>query len=222
MNRPLKYRGGIQTIFQRAESSTFFGREIGLMYIHEHIRYAESQARLGNAETFLFALRQAIPIEYQHIVPCGDFRQSNCYYSSSDVTFKNRYEADERYDEIKTGTILLKGGWRIYSSGPGIYISLIIRRLLGLRIESEQVILDPVLPYSLDGISVSLNFLGKKLLLKYFVVTSEYSPKSLIINGNRIEYSLEENAYRAGGAVLPLIRFLQLVDQPENTIEIHL
>lgn len=222
MNRPLKYRGGIQTIFQRAESSTFFGREIGLMYIHEHIRYAESQARLGNAETFLFALRQAIPIEYQHIVPCGDFRQSNCYYSSSDVTFKNRYEADERYDEIKTGTILLKGGWRIYSSGPGIYISLIVRRLLGLRIESEQVILDPVLPYSLDGISVSLNFLGKKLLLKYFVATSEYSPKSLIINDNRIEYSLEENAYRAGGAVLPLIRFLQLVDQPENTIEIHL
>ena len=30
MDRPLKYKGGIQTFFQRAESSTFFGREIGL------------------------------------------------------------------------------------------------------------------------------------------------------------------------------------------------
>ncbi|MCX6224904.1 MAG: hypothetical protein NTV01_09190, partial [Bacteroidia bacterium] len=105
MDRPLKYRGGIQTIFQRAESSTFFGREIGLMYVHEHIRYAESLARTGKADAFVKALRQAIPVAYREIVPCGDIRQSNCYYSSSDVAFKSRYEADELYDEIKTGTI---------------------------------------------------------------------------------------------------------------------
>lgn len=222
MNRPLKYRGGIQTIFQRAESSTFFGREIGLMYVHEHIRYAESQARLGNADAFLLALRQAIPIEYQHVVPCGDFRQSNCYYSSSDVTFSNRYEADSRYDEIKAGTITLKGGWRIYSSGPGIYISLIITRLLGLRIESEQVILDPVLPFELDGISASLHLLGKAIHLKYSVLSSEYSPKSIIINGKMVEYKIGENKYRKGGAVFPVNRFIQLMDQPVNMIGISL
>ena len=88
MDRPLKYKGGIQTIFQRAESSTFFGREIGLMYVHEHIRYAESLARTGKADAFVKALRQAIPVGYRDIVPCGDIRQSNCYYSSSDVTFR--------------------------------------------------------------------------------------------------------------------------------------
>ncbi|MBW6492853.1 MAG: hypothetical protein K0B15_16845, partial [Lentimicrobium sp.] len=91
MDRPLKYKGGIQEIFQRAESSTFFGREIGLMYVHEHIRYAELLAGMGKAEAFVKALRQAIPVGYREIVPCGDFRQSNCYYSSSDVTFKSRY-----------------------------------------------------------------------------------------------------------------------------------
>ena len=105
MDRPLKYKGGIQTIFQRAESSTFFGREIGLMYVHEHIRYAETQALTGKADAFLKALRQAIPVDYRDIVPCGDIRQSNCYYSSSDIIFKSRYEADERYDEIKTGEL---------------------------------------------------------------------------------------------------------------------
>ncbi len=120
MNRPLKYSGGVQTLFQRAESSTYFGREIGLMYVHEHIRYAESLARTGKADAFLKALRQANPVAYRDIVPCGDIRQSNCYYTSSDVTFRNRYEADEHYEEIKTGKITLKGGWRIYSSGPGI------------------------------------------------------------------------------------------------------
>jgi cellobiose phosphorylase len=91
MDRPLRYKGGIQILFQRAESSTFFGREIGLMYVHEHIRYAESQARTGRADAFLKALRQAIPVGYRDIVSSGDHRQSNCYYSSSDVTFRSRY-----------------------------------------------------------------------------------------------------------------------------------
>jgi len=49
MDRPLKYSGGIEKLFRRAESSTFFGREIGLMYVHEHIRYAESLALTGRA-----------------------------------------------------------------------------------------------------------------------------------------------------------------------------
>ena len=160
MDRPLKYRGGIQTIFQRAESSTFFGREIGLMYVHEHIRYAESLACTGKADAFMKALRQAIPVGYRDVVPCGDIRQSNCYYSSSDVIFRNRYEADERYDEIKTGKITLRGGWRVYSSGPGIYIGMVVSRLLGLRIESGNVIIDPVIPHSLDGLSASLDFFG--------------------------------------------------------------
>ena len=121
------------------------------MYVHEHIRYAESLAMTGKADAFVKALRQAIPVGYRDIVPCGDIRQSNCYYSSSDVAFKNRYEADERYDEIKTGKITLKGGWRVYSSGPGIYIGLIVSRLLGLRIEFGNMIIDPVMPHSLDG-----------------------------------------------------------------------
>jgi len=97
MDRPLKYNGGIKTLFQRAESSTFFGREIGLMYVHEHIRYAEALARTGQAEAFLKALRRAVPAGYREAVPCGDVRQSNTYYSSSDVIFRNRYEADRLY-----------------------------------------------------------------------------------------------------------------------------
>ena len=43
-DRPPAYRGGPQRLFQRAETSTFFGREIGLMYMHAHLRYAEAMA----------------------------------------------------------------------------------------------------------------------------------------------------------------------------------
>ncbi|MEI7499020.1 MAG: amylo-alpha-1,6-glucosidase [Bacteroidota bacterium] len=222
MNRPLKYKGGIQTLFQRAESSTFFGREIGLMYVHEHIRYAESQAITGRADAFVKALRQAIPVGYNDIVPCGDFRQSNCYYSSSDVAFKNRYEADERYDEIKTGNIQLKGGWRVYSSGPGIYIGLIVTRLLGLRIESGNVIVDPVIPLSLDGFSASITFMSHPVTFFYSVKESNFSPKTISINGKPIRFTFECNKYRLGGAVIPSNQFLAMLNQQENTVEIQL
>jgi cellobiose phosphorylase len=221
MDRPLKYKGGIQSIFQRAESSTFFGREIGLMYVHEHIRYAESLARTGRAEAFLKALRQAIPVAYRELVPCGDIRQSNCYYSSSDVIFKNRYEADERYGEIKTGKITLKGGWRVYSSGPGIYIGLIVSRLLGLRKESGNVILDPVIPHSLDGLSASMDFMGHSVTFLYAIKENSHGPKDISINGKTIEFTVEDNPYRRGGAVILADRFLAMLDRRDNIVEIR-
>jgi cellobiose phosphorylase len=220
MNRPLKYNGGIQKIFQRAESSTFFGREIGLMYVHEHIRYAESQALTGRPEAFLKALLQAIPVAYRDIVPCGDFRQSNCYYSSSDVSFRNRYEADELYDEIKTGKILLKGGWRVYSSGPGIYVGLIVSKFLGLRTEYGNTILDPVIPPSLDGLIASMDYMGYKLKIKYSVKEKGFGPKTVSVNGITVAFGIEENKYRRGGAVIPTDQFLRLLDKPINIVEI--
>jgi len=222
MDRPLNYKGGIQTLFQRAESSTFFGREIGLMYVHEHIRYAEAQALTGRADAFVRALRQAIPVGYRDVVPCGDVRQSNCYYSSSDVTFRNRYEADERYGEIRTGKITLRGGWRVYSSGPGIFIGLIISRLLGLRITSGEIILDPVLPDSLDGLSASVNLSGKTVTFNYAVNEGNCSPKAVSINGKVIQFRYEENKYRAGGAVVPAEQFFAMLDRRENVVEIRL
>ena len=222
MDRPLKYNGGIQKIFQRAESSTYFGREIGLMYMHEHIRYAESQAILGRAESFIQALRQAIPVAYRDIVPCGDLRQANCYYSSSDVAFRNRYEADDLYDEIKSGEIRLRGGWRVYSSGPGIFVSLIVTRLIGIRTEFGNTILDPVLPKSLDGFSARISYLRYPLKLTYLVKKESYCPKNIRINSKNIEYSTEPFKYREGGAIISTERFLSSLNRQDNLIEIEL
>jgi cellobiose phosphorylase len=222
MDRPLKYRGGLQTIFQRAESSTFFGREIGLMYLHEHIRYAEAQARTGRAGAFVKALRQANPVAYREIVPCGDIRQANCYYSSSDVAFRNRYEADELYDEISTGRITLRGGWRVYSSGPGIYVALIVSRLLGLRVESGMVIIDPVMPRSMDGLSASLTLMGHPVTFRYAVKEGNFAPRVITINGKPVTFTHEKNTYRKGGAMIPAGQFSAMLDKRENTIEVTL
>jgi cellobiose phosphorylase len=220
MDRPLKYKGGIQEIFQRAENSTFFGREIGLMYVHEHIRYAELLAITGRADDFVKALRQAIPLGYRDIVPSGDIRQANCYYSSSDVHFRNRYEADEHYDEIKTGKFILRGGWRVYSSGPGIYIGLILSRLLGFRVNYENVVFDPVIPLSMNGLSASFDFRGYPVKLIFNVHDESHGPKTILVNGKEMTFTIEENKYRKGGAVIVKKQFLAMLNKQFNLVEI--
>lgn len=221
MDRPLRYAGGPQTIFQRAESSTYFGREIGLMYVHEHLRYAESQARLGKADVLLRALRQAIPVDYAEVVPQGNPRQANCYYSSSDVVFESRYAADEHYDEVVAGTRRLEGGWRVYSSGPGIYVALVVSRLLGLRIEFGQLIIDPVLSRSLDGLQATLRFRGRPVVFAYRVEGQGFGPRAISVNGKAASFDIESNIYRQGGAVLPLERFMAMLEAADNRVEIR-
>jgi len=109
-DRPMEYRGGPMKHFQRAESASFFGREIGLMYTHAHLRYAEALARCGDAEGFFQALCQANPVGIRGLVPSATIRQANCYYSSSDAAFSDRCEAFAEYGRVKKGEVPLDGG----------------------------------------------------------------------------------------------------------------
>ncbi|MEW5846835.1 MAG: hypothetical protein AB1777_11330 [Bacteroidota bacterium] len=222
MDKPLKYSGGLQKIFQRAESSTFFGREIGLMYMHEHIRFAESLAITGKADEFIHALLQAIPINYHNIVRQGDIRQANCYYSSSDVLFKNRYEADKYYPEVIKGNFTLHGGWRVYSSGPGIFIGILMTRLLGFRFNNEFVTIDPVLPKELNGLVVNFTFNSFPIKVTYHVTKSLFSPYLIKINNFEPSFTYEENPYRKGGIRVERKMFFDLLNSNENNIEIFL
>ena len=160
-DRPFPYHGGPQRYFQRAESSTFFGREIGIMYTHAHLRFAEAMAHYGDADAFLLALRQANPIALRSVVPAAQLRQANCYYSSSDAAFLDRYQALSEYERVKTGEIPYEGGWRVYSSGAGIALRLINECLLGIRRRKSTLVLDPMIPKSLDGLRAEVDLAGQ-------------------------------------------------------------
>lgn len=222
MDKPLRYKGGIQTIFQRAESSTFFGREIGLMYIHEHIRYAEALARTGKADEFLHALLQVVPVQYRMQVSNSDLRQANCYYSSSDIAFNNRYDADSNYVKLHDGVLTFRGGWRVYSSGPGIFIGLVVSALIGFSVNNGDVLLDPVIPASLDGLQANLSFRSKQLKIKYIIENQCFSPKKILINGREINHKQAKNPYRKGGALISLAYLMSFLSQETNDIEITL
>jgi cellobiose phosphorylase len=222
MDRPVKYHGGIQKIFRRAESAAFFGREIGLMYSHAHLRYAEALARLGFADEFVNAMSQIVPIDIQKIVPPADIRQSNCYYSSSDADFVNRSDASNRYNDLIAGKIPVKGGWRVYSSGPGMFVSFIIRYLLGIRQSCGQTIFDPVMPAKFDGLAANINLLGKDIKLVYHAGKNQNSVSRIEINGKQCGFDREQNPYRTGGASVADSVLKQRLDRNNNVIKIYM
>ena len=103
------------------------------MYVHSQLRYAEAMAVLGEAQALWDALLVANPIAVTDLLPHASLRQRNAYFSSSDAAFEDRYAASEAWPRVKDATIEVEGGWRVYSSGPGLYMNVLIRHALGIR-----------------------------------------------------------------------------------------
>ena len=151
MDKPIAYDGGPETTFRRAKSAAFFGREIGLMYVHSHLRYAEAMSVLGEFQALWDALLVVNPIAVTDRLPHASLRQRNAYFSSSDAAFADRYQASAEWSRVKAETIAVDGGWRIYSSGPGLFANMLIQHTLGVRRHFGKRIVRPRLPPSREG-----------------------------------------------------------------------
>lgn len=197
-DRPIAYNRGISRRFQRAETASYFGREIGLMYTHAHIRYAEALAHFGDAKALWVALRQINPIGMRELVPSSALRQLNCYYSSSDADFRDRNEASMGYKKILTGDVVLEGGWRVYSSGSGIAVRVMIQCFLGLRAAKESIIIDPVIDPSLSGLQVEWKTDEYHWLVTYRIGTAGSGVLSVEVNGMKLIGTRGKNPYRLG------------------------
>ncbi|HVS75382.1 MAG TPA: hypothetical protein VHE11_00495, partial [Steroidobacteraceae bacterium] len=219
---PMPYRGGPQRIFQRAESATFFGREIGLMYTHAHLRYAQALAHVGRAEEFFRALCQANPIGIRSVVPAATLRQASCYYSSSDAAFTDRYQARTEYARVRDGTVPLDGGWRVYSSGAGIALGLTLRRFLGLTWEAGALSIDPVIPGALDGMRVMTSVRGRPLELTYRIGAAGCGVNDVVLNGGTLPFATEVNPHRRGAARVATKAVLDRLRPDGNTLAIDL
>ncbi len=125
------------------------------MYVHSHLRHAEAMAVLGEAQELWDALLVVNPIAVTDRLAHASLRRRNTYFSSGDAAFRNRYQASADWERVRAKTIAVDGGWRIYSSGPGLYTNMLIRHALGVRRDSGERIVKPCLPASLRGLSLA-------------------------------------------------------------------
>ncbi|HET9521294.1 MAG TPA: hypothetical protein VFO73_09640, partial [Candidatus Limnocylindrales bacterium] len=221
MNRPMEYRGGTSRTFKRAESAANFGREIGLQYVHAHIRYIEAMARIGRPDEAFQALLAICPIRLDVDVPSALPRQANAFFSSSDAAFMDRRQASRQFGRVRTGRIGVKGGWRIYSSGPGIFLNQLISNVLGIRTFFDDVVLDPVLPRRADGLTFDFAFDGRRVEYRYRVTGDGFSPREVHVNGRRFPRErYADNPYRRGGMLIERRAFSESLDADRNLIEI--
>ncbi|WP_200761692.1 GH36-type glycosyl hydrolase domain-containing protein [Poriferisphaera corsica] len=223
MDRPMRYMGGEEKIFKRAESCASFLREISLHYIHAHLRYCEAMAKLGKADELYLAIRQVNPVGLSGVVKNADLRQSNAYFSSSDAAFSDRYESYERFDELRDGQVQVNGGWRIYSSGPGITYGLVVGRMLGFRRYLGNIVIDSIIPKELDGLEWTVDYEGKPVKFVFYVALNGNSVEAVRINGREVEaYQREENRYREGGIMIPKDHFDAMLCGQNRVIEVML
>ncbi|MFD1055797.1 GH36-type glycosyl hydrolase domain-containing protein [Terrabacter terrigena] len=208
-DRPVSYVGGPMTVFQRAEASTFWGREIGLMYMHAHLRYAEALARVGDGDALLTALAKASPVGLESLVRQARPRQTTCYYSSSDGAFTDRYDASDRYAALMAGDVPLEGGWRMYSSGPGLVLRLVTEVLLGIRQRGDDVEIDPVLPAGPGddaladrGLTARLPLAGRDLTVRYVLGPEGHGVRRITAGGRELDLRPLSNPYRRAGVAV--------------------
>ena len=221
MSEPTPYHGGVARLFQRAETAANVGREIGLQYVHAHLRYAEALAKVGEADALWAALQAVNPVGLAAVVASAVPRQSNVYFSSSDADFADRYEAAEHWGELRGGKVPVRGGWRLYSSGPGLFLHKIRACLLGVRERFDEIVFDPVLPFRLDGLVAETTLAGRPVALHYRVRTREFAPESVVVNGVACETLRREfNPYRSGGVRLDRAELEARLKVAGNVIEI--
>jgi len=220
-DRPVAYHGGTSRTFRRAETAANFGREVGLGYVHAQIRYVEAMAKLGRADAAFDGLLLACPILIGQDVPASLPRQSNSYFSSSDAAFTDRWQARRRFGWIRSGRVGIKGGWRVYSSGPGIFLNQLISNVLGLRRFYDDMVFDPVLPLRADGLTFDLQVDGRPVRYLFHVTGDGFSPRKVVVNGRPLPGGrYAPNPYRDGGLLVGMSVFRDALDRAENVVEV--
>jgi hypothetical protein len=49
-----------------------------------------------------------------------------------------------------------------------------------------------------------------------------FNPKTILVNGNALEFNYAENKYRKGGAIIPAEELLSKLNQQNNSVVISL
>jgi len=180
-------------------------------------------AKVGDADRLWTALQVVNPVGLGEVLAHAVPRQSNVYFSSSDADFADRVEAERRWPELRTGAVAVRGGWRLYSSGPGLYLHAVRSCFLGLREHFDDVVFDPVLPVALNHLTATTTLCGHAVEVRYVVKRRTFGPSEVSINGRPLQAARREpNPYRVGGLCFAASAVRALLTAGKNVIAVEL
>jgi cellobiose phosphorylase len=110
----------------------------------------------------------------------------------------------------------------VYSSGAGIATRLILQSLFGLRQGKSVLVIDPVIPQSLDGLRVELKLEGSRVEVSYFIRNKGYGPRRVNLNGTELAFTRGVNPYRTGGAEIPMAALRDRLREGSNRLSVCL
>ena len=120
------------------------------------------------------------------------------------------------------GEIPLDGGWRVYSSGAGIWTRLMLQCFLGVYRQKSVLIVDPVIPKSLDGLQVEMELEGCMVEITYRVQERGCGPKAVSLNGVDLPFTRCPNSYRSGAAEIPMKAVRDSLKKGSNRLIVHI
>jgi cellobiose phosphorylase len=94
--------------------------------------------------------------------------------------------------------------------------------LLGIRREWGRIVIDPVMPASLDGLEAEMEIMNRCVTFVYHVREECCGPKRIIVHGTDITLSPVKNQYRADGVAVDEAIFADMPQDGENRIEVYL
>ena len=117
--------------------------------------------------------------------------------------------------------VMVDGGWRIYSSGPGIYTNLVVRHLFGIRRYFDCMEFDPILPTEFNAVCLELPQNGRKVRYQFRHTAAAGPVKRISINGVEIPALIRaDGKYRPGGVRIRKTEFDAALTLPENVVQI--
>lgn len=218
MDRPPKYFGGQTKFFIRAEQASNVGRELSLLYMHAHLRYVEAMTKINEREKAYQSLLKVIPLSNNDVVANSLPRQANAYFSSSDGLFFDRYDFQNNFKDLKNGLVNVRGGWRIYSSGPGIFMKILINDFIGLKFEDDNLVIAPSLPLIFNGLSVNFKINDKIQTFLFHIKNERYAQISAKYNNKTIKSHQSATKYGKTTLKIPLSFFIKV----DSVIDIYL
>jgi 1,2-beta-oligoglucan phosphorylase len=99
---------------------------------------------------------------------------------------------------------------------------LIMHCFLGLRLEKDALVIDPVVPPDLNGLSAEAELAGRKFRVTYHVDRKGCGPTRIQSKGQDIPFTREANPYRTGGVKVLLANFAEGRPTPAHELIVWL